>query len=129
MSRFWDRWATSYRNTRAVLAAVFLSPILVWLLVTDQQLSTNALLVTEHEIAIVTKVTRVDTGGLHSKLGAGVDVYQGYAALADGTEIELDLVPPMPKVGDRIPILVERYEDGRTDYRIDRQEWQTSGPQ
>lgn len=129
MSRFWDRWATNYRNTRAVLALVFLSPILIWALATDQQLSSNKLLAVERETAIVTKITRVDTSELHIKLGAVINVYQGYVELADGTEIELALVPPTPKVGDRISILVERYENGNTYYRIDRERWQMSGPQ
>ena len=85
MSRFWDRWATNCRNTRAVLAVVFLSPILIWALATDQQLSSNKLLAFERETAIVTKFTRVDTSELHTKLGAGINVYQGYVELADGT--------------------------------------------
>ncbi len=100
-----------------------------WALATDQQLSSNKLLAVERETAIVTKITRVDTSELHTKLGAGINVYQGYVELADGTEIELGLVPPTPKVGDRIPILVERYENGKTHYRIDRERWQMSGPQ
>ena len=120
MSRLWDRRATSYRNTRAVLAVVFLSPILMWVLATDQQLSTNKLLAVERETAIVTKITRVDASELLTKLGAGINVYQGYVELADGTEIELALVPPTPKVGDRIPILVERYENGNTTARTAR---------
>ena len=128
MSRFWDRWATSYRNTRAVMAVVFLSPILIWMLATDRQLSVNKLLMVEHETAIVTKIARADTSQLHTQLGAGINVYQGYVELVDGTEVELGFAPPMPKVGDKIPILVERYEDGKTNYRVDRQEWQMSGP-
>ena len=110
------------------MAAVFLSPILIWVLATDRQLSVNKLLVIDHGIAVVTKIDQVDTSEAHTRLGVGVDVYQGHVQLADGTEIELGLVPPMPKVGDKIPILVERYEDGKTHYRIDRQEWQMSGP-
>lgn len=129
MSRFWDNWAKSYRNTRAVLAVVFLSPVLIWVLLTDQQSSSNRLLVVDHETAVVTKITNLDTSKLHTQLGAGINVYQGLVQLADGTEIELGLVPPIPKLGDRVPILVERYENGSTDYRIDRQEWQVSGPQ
>ena len=128
MSRFWDRWATSYRNTRAVLAVVFLSPILIWVLATDQQLGTNRLLAVEHEKAIVTRIDQLDTSELHSKLGSDVIIYQGYVELTDGSEIELGLIPPIPKVGDGVPILVEHYEDGKTYYRIDRQEWQMSGP-
>ena len=46
----------------------------------------------------------------------------------DSTTIELLLAPPIPKVGDRVPLNVEYYDDGKTYYSIDRVEWQTQDP-
>ncbi|MDH3670303.1 MAG: hypothetical protein OES46_03975 [Gammaproteobacteria bacterium] len=128
MSRFWDRWATNYRNWRVVLVGLLLLPVLIWALVTNQRLGTNRLLTVGHETAIVTRINEIDTSELHSKLGSDVNIYQGFVELADGSEIELGFIPPIPKVGDGVPILVEQYDDGKIYYRIDRQEWQMSGP-
>ncbi len=129
MSRFWDSWATAYRNWRAALAVLLLLPILIWALAVKDEMSSQQLLAVDHATAIVRKIVELDTSKLSTKFGAtGISVYQGYLELPDGNEIELTLIPPIPKIGDRVPLIVEHYDDGKTYYRIDRDEWQLFGP-
>lgn len=47
----------------------------------------------------------------------------GRVRLADGTETRIMLFPPIPAVDDEVPLIEERYENGRRSVVLDRQLW------
>lgn len=53
----------------------------------------------------------------------------GRIQLPDGREIKLILPPqpPHPKVGDRVPLIFERYDDGKEYYFFHAGRWISSG--
>jgi hypothetical protein len=50
-------------------------------------------------------------------------------ATPDSTEVELLLPPPVPRPGDFIPLIVDRYKKGNADYVVDAVKWSAEGPQ
>jgi hypothetical protein len=127
MSNFWDKWATRYRNWRVIFTATGFLSILAW--GSYELLITPALIDTCAETAVVLEVKKYNLS-----LGSTADgkssrdvIYRGRLLLSDSTTVEMMLVPPIPKVGDRLPINVEKYDDGSLYYSIDVVEWQTEG--
>ncbi|MDX2504187.1 MAG: hypothetical protein QNL62_06900 [Gammaproteobacteria bacterium] len=53
----------------------------------------------------------------------------GRIQLPDGKEIKLILPPqqPHPKVGDRVPLIYERYDDGQVYYFFNTLTWVSNG--
>jgi hypothetical protein len=51
--------------------------------------------------------------------------YRGKVGLQDGRTVTLAIStrPPIPKAGDRIPVIFERYEDGKTMYGFNNTQW------
>ncbi len=129
MSNFWDNWATAYRNWRAIIGAIVLLGVFIWALMLKQEFLSRKLLSIRHEEAVVKRVVKLDLNKVPSRFGSseGVTLYKGVLELPDGTELKLTLVPPIPKVGDRVPLIVEHYDDGSRFYTIDREKWQIEG--
>ena len=52
-------------------------------------------------------------------------LYTAKARLPDDNEIILVLSPrpPLPKVGDHIPVIFERYDDGTTRFAFNNTQW------
>jgi len=50
-------------------------------------------------------------------------------ATPDSTELELLLPPPVPRPGDFIPLMADRYKKGNVSYEIDSVKWTAEGPQ
>ena len=57
----------------------------------------------------------------------GLTMRQAVIKLADGTSIELLIMPPWPPAGAGVPLRVELYRSGKRSYSFDRQEWLISG--
>ncbi len=126
MSNFWDRWATHYRNWRAIFAAVGFLSILAW---GSYEMQSAELVDTYAETAVVLEVKKYNLSMGTSAEGTGSrdTIYRGRLLLSDSTIVEMMLVPPIPRVGDRLPINIERYDDGSLYYSIDVVKWQTEG--
>lgn len=124
MSKFWDRWATTHRNWEAIFSAVGVLLILAWAVV---QLWSAEIVRITFETAVVREVKSFTTAGADAGRGdgGGMSVQVGRLELNDGRTIEILLVPPIPRTGDRVPLKVEHYDDGSRSYSIDRTRWQT----
>jgi hypothetical protein len=126
MNRFWDRWATQHRNWEAIVTAVVFLSIVAWGLV---QLRSAKLVKTTYETGVVTEVKKpgAATAGMREGESGGVNIHVGSLELNDSTTIQILLVPPIPRPGDRVPLKVEHYNDGSRTYTIDRERWQMHG--
>ena len=116
MSKTWDNWATIHRNWNAITTALFLllTLILAWVLIHKEP----AMVSTSHEIGIAKRVKR-STDEIHSI---------AHLEMSDDTEIVLYFIPhPIPEFGDKIPVIVKYYDNGKKSYSIDRLEWQMYG--
>jgi hypothetical protein len=129
MGNFWDTWATRHRNWRAIfVAAVFLST-LAW--GSYKLLSVGELIEKYEDTAVVLNVEtyRLSLASTAGGTGSRDTIYRGCVQLSDSVTVEMTLVPPIPAVGDQLPVIVERYDDGSSYYSIDVVKWQTEGPQ
>lgn len=121
-----DYWATIFRNTRALGAAVAIwaCVFLMWGL--KCQADRDPMQERSRETGTVIEILGSDSSASpDSKL----KMRQSTIMLADSTFIELVLSTPLPAVGDRVPLLVEKYRSGKRVYSFDLQEWKISGPQ
>lgn len=50
-------------------------------------------------------------------------------ATPDSTELELLLPPPVPRPGDFMPLIADKYKKGNVAYAIDAAKWVAEGPQ
>lgn len=107
------------RNARAWMTAISLFAILLWALwetpaerVEYRELTGELLTLTE---TLQTKNTP--------------SLYMGMVRLPDGRQVRLMLPPrrPLPHKGDRIPLIYERYADGKILYAFDNTRWTADG--
>lgn len=50
-------------------------------------------------------------------------------ATPDSSEVEVLLPPPVPRPGDFLPLVADRYKKGNIAYDVDGERWSTEGPQ
>ena len=106
------------RNARAWVMALTLLGAFVWIL-----WATNAKRIEYQELK----------GELLEIVAAGNPqdpmYYHGKVRLQDGTKvaIAISIRPPIPKPGDRIPIIFERYDDGKVMYGFNNAQWILDG--
>ena len=55
--------------------------------------------------------------------------YNGKVRLEDGSVvgITMSVRPPVPKVGDKVPVIFERYEGGKIMYGFNNTQWLSGG--
>lgn len=116
MGRFFDNWAWAHRNARAWGMVFALAGMLAWTL-----WETSAERVEYREMA--GQLLEVK-GGADSKA-----LLVGRIQLPDGKQVKLVLPPqqPHPKVGDTVPLIYERYDDGQVYYFFNTLRWVSSG--
>jgi len=118
MGRFFDNWAWAHRNARAWGMVFALAGILAWAL-----WETSAERVEYREIAgQLLEVKGKDDADKNAFL-------VGRIQLPDGKEIKLILPSqqPHPKVGDTVPLIYERYDDGQVYYFFNTLRWVSNG--
>lgn len=113
MGKFFDNWAWAHRNARAWYMVVVLTGLLAWTL-----WETSAERIEYHQIS----------GDMLEVIGENSGIAMGRVRLADGHEIKVYLPLQLPpKVGDRVPLIIEHYEDGRVMYAFDNASWIADG--
>ncbi len=122
MRRFLDFWAAMYRNSRALgmAVAIWLAVAVMWGM--KCQANRDPVLENVSEKGAVVEYLGGPTADSGNKLR------QMVIMLADSTRITLVIMPPLPAVGDRIPLRVEKFKSGKKSYVFDLQEWRISGP-
>lgn len=116
---FLDSWARSYRNARAMGAAIVL------LIAILAMLSLRCNPVTDRDEALGL-VVKIEATGLRD-VATGEPRTRVIAVAPDSVEIRLLLPPPVPKPGDFVPLRLERHRKGDVDYLLDVQRWRTEG--
>jgi len=117
--RFWDAWARSYRNARALGALA----VIVLAILSMLSLRCNPL---EGRDAVLGLVLEVEATGLRPT-GEGEPMSRVLVAVPDSAEVRLMLPPPVPKRGDFVPLIAERYKKGTVEYFPDDAAWRTEG--
>ena len=106
------------RDVRAWLVATILLGALFWILWTT---SANRIEIKEITGELLEIITAGDK--------ANPIYYNGKVRLIDGTTINISMSirPPVPKVGDQVPIIFERYDDGKIMYGFNNAQWISDG--
>jgi len=106
VSRIVESWLNAHRLSRAVFAAVVLTGALAWMLWDrpPARLSRDQV-----------------TGTVVSAVADGATLI----ALPDGHHVRALTPRPLPRPGDRMPLVVETYADGTVYAVIDLDAWRT----
>ena len=106
------------RNVRAWLAALILLGALIWILwaTSDKRIEYQELSGELLEI--------VAFGDQQDPM-----FYRAKVRLQDGAtvDIAISIRPPLPNVGDQVPVIFERYEDGKIMYGFNNAQWIANG--
>ena len=103
----WDLWAKSYRNVRAMGAAAALLIAILSML----SLRCNPMVGRDDVLGLVLEV---EAKGLRP-FGEGEPKSRVLVATPDSAEVRIFLPPPVPRPGDFIPLVVERYKKGNVE--------------
>ena len=109
-----------YRNTRAIGAAL----AMLIAILSMQLLRCNPM---EERENISCVVVAVEAEGLQP-LGNGQPQSRVLVSTPDSLKVRLMLPPPVPVVGDLVPLVAEHYKKGDTLYTLDHQKWLMEGP-
>jgi len=115
-----NSWAINHRNARGMAAALAL---LVAILAMSY-LRCNPMI---NRIPVTGTVVTVEADGLQPH-GAGGLQSRVVVSAPDSVKVRLFLPPPVPVVGDMIPLIEEQYENGDKLYYLDIQRWKIEGP-
>lgn len=121
IAKFWNNWAVSYRNTRAAAAAA----VLLLAILSMLSLRCNPVVGRDKVLGLV---LAVEAEGLRP-MGDGEPMSRVLIAVPDSVEVRLFLPPPVPRPGDFIPLMAEKYKKGNVDYSLDQERWRVEGPQ
>ena len=125
MGRLLDLWATGHRNGRALGGAVIVWALLGLILILKCQANRDPLLDVVSARGTVVEILGSDAA---APSASGMQLRQAVIMLADSTLIQLVLTPPLPAVGDGVPLVVEQFRSGKKSYSFDQGEWAVSGP-
>lgn len=59
----------------------------------------------------------------------GAPLARVLVATPDSTEVELMFPPPVPRPGDFLPLVADRYKKGNVSYEVNVEKWRAEGPQ
>ncbi len=116
----WNLWAASYRNMRAMGAVAALLVAIVAML----WLRCNPMVGRQ---PVTGTVITVEADGLQPH-GTGGRQSRVVVSTPDSVQVRLFLPPPVPAVGDVIPLIEEQYENGDKLYYLDIRRWKMDGP-
>ncbi len=115
-----NSWATSYRNLRALSAAA----MLLVAIVTMSLQRCNPMV---GKVQVTGIVLTVEADGLQPH-GSGGLQSRVVVSTPDSLKVRMFMPPPVPAVGDAIPLFEEQYENGDKLYYLDLQRWRIQGP-
>ncbi len=117
---FNDDWATSHLNTKALFAVIGLTVVLVWSLFMKHEQDSRTLLKTEQIIATISniKVTTTESNRLGTQ-----KTYFVQLELPNKKHVKFMMSQKPPKVGTKVPIHADIYDDGKNYYNFDRMDW------
>lgn len=117
-----NAWARSHRNARGIGAAVVMLVAILSML----SLRCNPLTARDDVTGLVlaveaTGLTPFGDGQVMSRVLLAVDE-------PDTGRVRIFLPPPVPRVGDFVPLVAEIYKKGDVDYLLDHERWLVEGP-
>lgn len=115
MLRSWDTIATNYKNMRMRLMTMGLAGVLFILVVMPY--------FTPEPLKQETITSTISHVGEHTTIN-GQNAYDTRFKLPDGSELEIWVMDsPYPKAGDKVPLDVTLYKDGKKVYHINYIKW------
>ncbi len=115
-----DSWARNYRNARGLSVAIAFLGATLFL----ASLRCNPMVLRE---TVLGRVLEIEAEGLHP-LESSEPRSRVLVITPDSTIIRLLLPPPVPRIGDVIPLTAEHHKKGDIDYFLDLQKWRIDGP-
>jgi len=106
MTRIIERWMHAHRLSRALFVAIAVGGVFIWAL-------------WNRPAPMVSRTSQA--GQVISAVKGSVMVIE----LADGKRVRALTPQPPPKPGDRIPMIVETYQDGSVYAVIDLEAWRS----
>ena len=78
-------------------------------------------------VPVTGTVVTVEADGLQPH-GAGGVQSRVVVSTPDSVQVRLFLPPPVPELGDEIPLIEEQYKNGDKVFFLDSPRWQMDGP-
>lgn len=123
MSKATNNWAHTHRNNQAIRVAITLIVLLFFALILGD--NSGSYLRTEKTSATISAIKVVEREGYSRFSGQTKNItYVVSLILADGTQFKFMLQQSPPKVGTKVPVLVDIYDDGKNYYRYSLMDWQ-----
>ncbi len=125
MSKLSNNWANSQRNSQAIRVAIILVILLFFALIFRENSISHSLLRTEQVSATIIDIKIVKRES-HSRF-SGPSKNTSYVvslALANNKQLKFILLQTPPKVGTKVPVLADVYDDGKNYYHYSLIEWQ-----
>jgi len=115
MLKSWDKLATDYKNMRMRLMTMGLALFLLYLIAMPY--------FTPKPLKMELITSTISHVGEHTTIN-GQNAYDTRFTLPDGSEVEMWVMEsPYPKVGDKVPLDVEHFDDAKKVYRINYMKW------
>ncbi len=120
MRNMGDNWATSYRNTRGIIAVVGLVIVLVFSLYLQFQNTQRHRVRTDTIMGTITQVTPLS---VTSRYSGQHTYYTVQVQLSHEKAGPFILNRKPPAIGTRVPILVDVFDDGTYYYHFHLTDW------
>lgn len=116
-------WAMTQRNNQAIRVAVALAVVLFFALIYRED--SNTFLRTEQVLGTITAIKVIEREG-HSRFsGSSTSItYRVHLALENNKQLKFMLFQVPPKVGTKVPVIVDMFDDGKNYYHYSLIEWQ-----
>ena len=123
MSKATNNWVHTHRNNQAIRVAITLIVLLFFALILGD--NSGSYLRTEKTPATISAIKVVEREGYSRFSGQTKNItYVVSLILADDTQFKFMLQQSPPKVGTKVPVLVDIYDDGKNYYRYSLMDWQ-----
>lgn len=123
MSKATNNRAHTHRNNQAIRVAITLIVLLFFALILGD--NSGSYLRTEKTSATISAIKVVEREGYSRFSGQTKNItYVVSLILADDTQFKFMLQQSPPKVGTKVPVLVDIYDDGKNYYRYSLMDWQ-----
>ncbi len=125
MGNFWDNWARAHRNATAFFAVIALTLLFGRYAYIEVERRSQPPPIVETVTARVKEVKKFHSGKVPTRFGEPDErvIFKSLLVLPNGDEVEITFFNTPPEVGEEVPLIVERYADGRRIYNVDRIKW------
>lgn len=111
----WFFSSTWYRN-RAVAFAILFTPLLLWMSYSMSKARNNVVVA---ERKLTGKIENTELVGK-----AEYKTFETQIRVPNGELVTMRIgAPPVPRIGQEIPVIQKHFKEGEVEYRLDRPAW------